>query len=370
MTDREASKPKSQHIRSKLDLIEATRGIAAALVVLYHVARHLDKAEISDFWIKIFQFGHSGVDLFFVISGFIIFHVHQKDIGKRNALPGYAIRRITRIYPIYWLALGATIALSILGANPPPNLNSVLASVLLFPSDQEPLLGVAWTLQFEIFFYLLFAALIFNKRIGLIIVSAWMLLIIIQSVTKLSIPAIPKFIFSLYNIQFIFGILTSIAVNHYIKTPKVNLIALGCSIFGIAAALENFGLVNGYSDSMRLIYGGAASLLIAGCASRKHAKTKIPNWLKHLGSASYSIYLFQFIFIGITWKMLSFLELNQPIFSTPIFIALSFAGILGGVFISRTIEYPTMKVIRSYLSANQPDKTEESQDSINKPIKH
>ena len=62
--------------------IEAGRGIAASLVVLYHVSRHLDQAFGAPMLVHAFQFGHSGVDFFFVISGFIILFVHYRDIDN------------------------------------------------------------------------------------------------------------------------------------------------------------------------------------------------------------------------------------------------------------------------------------------------
>jgi peptidoglycan/LPS O-acetylase OafA/YrhL len=355
MTNAAVARTDPQHIKSRLDLIEAARGIAAALVVLYHVARHLEKAEISNFWIGILQFGHSGVDLFFVISGFIIFHVHQKDIGKQHTLLEYTKRRITRIYPVYWIALAATIGLSIAGANPTPSPHALIASILLLPSDQEPLLGVAWTLQFEVFFYILFATLILSKRIGLFVFLIWMLLVIAQAINPFPIPYVPKFILSLYNLQFLFGILTAIAIRHSIIKTKLNLVTIGCFALITAGLLENLGIVDGYGNSMILIYGAGAALLIAGCATGEKSQTNIPKWLKLLGSASYSIYLFQFVFIGIAWKAIETLGLSQQSYSTPIFLTLSLSGIIGGAVISKTIEYPIMNMIRRQLVTQKPN---------------
>ena len=61
-------------------------------------------------WRAAFQFGHAGVDLFFVISGFVILFVHWEDIGRPQRISRYAGRRLTRILPIYWVALALTIA--------------------------------------------------------------------------------------------------------------------------------------------------------------------------------------------------------------------------------------------------------------------
>jgi len=58
------------------------------------------------------QFGHAGVDFFFVLSGFIIFFVHGKDIGKPSRLPHYVWRRFIRIYPVYWAVTLISIVLA------------------------------------------------------------------------------------------------------------------------------------------------------------------------------------------------------------------------------------------------------------------
>ena len=99
----------------KLFAIEASRGVAASAVVFYHAARHLHFAYGVPKFMDIFQFGHAGVDLFFVISGFIILFVHYDEIGHPERAPRYLWRRFSRIMPIYWVALAVTVALSVAG---------------------------------------------------------------------------------------------------------------------------------------------------------------------------------------------------------------------------------------------------------------
>ena len=102
--------------KHKLQGIEAARGIAAAMVVVYHAARHLDANGLGLPWAAgLEKFGHAGVDFFFVLSGFIILFAHWEDVGVRAALPRYAERRCTRIFPLYWPVLAAYFALAVLG---------------------------------------------------------------------------------------------------------------------------------------------------------------------------------------------------------------------------------------------------------------
>ena len=102
---------------AKLGWIEAYRGIAATAVVVYHTARHFDKNYGIPGLESVFQFGHAGVDLFFVISGFIILFVHFDDIGRPDRIGHYLSRRLTRLLPAYWVAVALTIAALQLGGH-------------------------------------------------------------------------------------------------------------------------------------------------------------------------------------------------------------------------------------------------------------
>jgi len=112
-------------VATKLSGIEISRGLAASAVVLYHVARHLNQAYSMPTLASVFQFGHAGVDVFFVISGFIIVYVHYKDIGASDRLGHYVGRRITRVMPAYWIALAITVLIGVSGSRGEPSLADV-----------------------------------------------------------------------------------------------------------------------------------------------------------------------------------------------------------------------------------------------------
>jgi exopolysaccharide production protein ExoZ len=107
---------------ARLSGIQGLRGIAAVAVVLSHAARHVNMAFGMPVLITAFQAGHAGVDLFFVISGFIILFVHHRDIGQPSRLCHYLGRRFNRVMPLYWVALGLTVGLSAVGGHSPPTL--------------------------------------------------------------------------------------------------------------------------------------------------------------------------------------------------------------------------------------------------------
>ena len=153
--------------------VEVARGVAACLVVFYHAARHVAQdIGVLPFG-RLSQFGHAGVDFFFVLSGFIICFVHAGDIGRPDRTGHYLTRRTTRIYPIYWVVLGVTLALLALGSRAVvPSPGKILADFLLLPIG-TPTLGIAWTLQYEMAFYAIFLVLILHRLAGLLLLAAW-----------------------------------------------------------------------------------------------------------------------------------------------------------------------------------------------------
>ena len=146
--------------------LQALRFIAAALVVVSHI-----RTEVG-----LTPFGSSGVDIFFVISGFIIYYV------TRDGAPQFFTRRLIRIVPLYWLG---TLALAAIALKAPGMLNhtsldadKLLGSLFFIPVWNEsvqyhlPLLTLGWSLNYEILFYLVFfIALKISHQHRLIITS-------------------------------------------------------------------------------------------------------------------------------------------------------------------------------------------------------
>ena len=331
----------------KLIGIEAGRGVAATLVVLYHAARHLNKVYIVPALMSVFQFGHAGVDLFFVISGFIILFVHYDDIGRPKSLSRYLQRRLSRIMPTYWVALAVTIVLSLGGGHAFPPLTDVAWSASLLPSDSEPLLGIAWTLQYEIVFYAIFCSLILNRALGLTLMSFWLCWIILSKFYGRMGDGVPTSLYGIYNLEFFFGMVVAYWVrNHTVLFPR-SILLMGVVLFVGAAVAENTNLIDGYAEVSRLIYGPVAALIVLGVAAAgRKGLIAVPTWLQTLGTASYSIYLFQFVFIGLLWRLWLVAGLDGKLPGIACFPVLAVAGVAGGVAMSRLVEYPLMGLIR------------------------
>ena len=121
--------------------LQAGRAIAAMLVVLFHLGGAIAAQKyfgISAFSVP-FSFGASGVEFFFVLSGFIIFAAHRNDIFQPRKLAGYLKKRAVRIYPTYWIVFLLVYFLAL--ASPglrdtvPHDLSVLVKSLLLIPQD-------------------------------------------------------------------------------------------------------------------------------------------------------------------------------------------------------------------------------------------
>lgn len=167
----------------KLQSIQALRGIAALLVVIFHGATFEGRL-ISENGLQetpliggLFLSGYAGVDLFFVISGFIMVWVTQDSRSAVSSSADFLFARLVRVYPLWWLAAGlmvvyglntnflSTLAPGVGGEAPVHNTADYLAkSFLLIPQAEFPVLLVGWTLLHEVYFYCMFALLMLAPR--------------------------------------------------------------------------------------------------------------------------------------------------------------------------------------------------------------
>ena len=147
--------------------MQGLRGLAAVGVLLSHLyvieAKYSPDTLLGP-WARL---GMAGVDLFFVISGFIMVYVTWNMARGASALAPFLWRRATRIYPLYWIVSLAVLAVwlwrpdIVFASNPDPD---IVKSFLLIPQQGEPLLTVGWTLIHEMYFYLVFALILLLPR--------------------------------------------------------------------------------------------------------------------------------------------------------------------------------------------------------------
>lgn len=131
--------------------LQILRAVASTLVLVYHtrglIAQHFDSTPFP----SLFERGDRGVDLFFVLSGFIMTHVHFRDIGKPERYSGYLYSRVTRIYPFVWIVSIWAVVVYLAGFNPSKfeklEFWSLVDSMMLLPQSGDALVNVTWTLK-------------------------------------------------------------------------------------------------------------------------------------------------------------------------------------------------------------------------------
>jgi exopolysaccharide production protein ExoZ len=296
----------------------------------------------------LFRFGHAGVDFFFVLSGFIIFHVHRTDLGNPARFSKYVARRFVRIYPTYWVVL--FILGLILVVSPSRDLYerevvAVVTNVLLLPTYHEPILGVAWTLQHEVLFYALFSVFFFRRSLGVAVFTVWAALIIWQMLAGefRTFPA--NFLFNTFNIQFFFGIAVAAALWRIPPFRPGLMLSAGIIIF-VATGLADSFITNfpRKSPGPHLLYASGAALALYGMAAaeRTGKLSTIPGWAVSLGTASYSIYLLHAIVIMILQQVVLVARRFVPMPLELTFIGVVAITLLICVYFSYFVEQPLL----------------------------
>jgi exopolysaccharide production protein ExoZ len=339
--------------KARLEGVEAGRGIAALLVVFYHAALHVegDVPGSAVLW-GLPHFGHAGVDFFFVLSGFIISFVHRTDLGKPDRLGHYLERRFTRVLPFYWLVLGFSLLDTwLLHRAQFPGMRELLSNFLLLPQAKDQIVGGAWTLVFELMFYLVFAIAICSRSIGAVVLCAWAALVgagLFLNPSSLS-PALVVAT-SPFCIEFFLGIGAAVFLSQRAVPFSGLLLTIGLMGFALAGLCEVAGFLYGFGAMARLAYGICSFMVILAVVERERSgRLKVPRFMAVLGRASYSVYLVHLIAIGITFKFLSMAVPLAPSWSFLVWVLLCSMGLTAGVLASVWLEQPLIRHVRARL---------------------
>ena len=339
--------------KSRLDGVEAARGVAALLVVFYHSALHVEGNVGGTILWHLTHFGHAGVDFFFVLSGFIITFVHRKDIGSPGRLGHYLQRRFTRVLPFYWIVLAYYLAdIWLLHPARAPGLWELCSNLLLLPQHADQIVGGAWTLVFELMFYTLFAFMIVSRRLGSALLVLWAGLIctgfffhpLHGSVALIATASSP------YCFEFLLGMgAAHILASHRVPRTRLLLI-LGVTGFALAGVCEVRGLLYGYGQMARFIYGGCSMIIIMALVERERSGLlRVPKPLAVLGRASYSVYLVHLIGVGIAFHFISRVFPLTPAWALPLWLVLCACGVTAGILASIWIEHPVIRRSRRWI---------------------
>ena len=303
------------------------RGIAAIAVLLQHgltTKLEMGADKLASFFT---YFGPTGVDIFFVISGFIIAKTAASDASAdRRAAADFAIRRVIRIYPLYWIVLSLSILASFWIPMSAPSMPMASAtSLVTLTTTANWFVPPAWTLAFEIYFYAgVVVILIIAPRFLFLAILLWML--VEASLGNL----LPSWVHThALVIEFGFGCLIAYLVNCRIRiAPMVSFLAASTAFFAGVVLSVQFGQIGGW---LRVsTFGLGSAFLINAVIAAEQSGFIFPHVMQYLGNASYSVYIWHWLLlralIGMSERT-GLIELVSPS-SRPVFLVLWIAAAL------------------------------------------
>jgi exopolysaccharide production protein ExoZ len=297
---------------NKLDFIQALRGISALLVMMYHFQQRIAPGEFAQTaGAFFFGRGYVGVDIFFMLSGFVMVYSTARITSGASDAVTFFIKRIARVWPAYVIAtvLYLAIHLGDFGINQLA-LDQFLKSIVFLPQANSgaPFFGYAtltlgWSLNYEMYFYLIFGcSLIFGKSKRWLVLAAWFaltLLLIPAFKRTLSFDIKTEYLFSVdyFNLMvnpIIWGFLIGMAVGKaYLSTLRISsAMVLRCCLLamtGVVVWQYLSGFLAGHGVTHNLIPIAALFLLIA--LAEKNTPFAWPAWLVWMGEISFSLYL-------------------------------------------------------------------------------
>lgn len=333
-----------------LESLQVLRAIAALMVVVFHLGAPLQRLGLEAPWP---QSGAAGVDIFFVLSGFLML---VTTYGRDGYTGSFYHKRLVRIVPLYWIVTTASLALLLLAPQVVKSGKAeawhVIASYLFLPARHpvlgtlEPLVVPGWTLNYEMFFYLLWGiALLLPQARRVVGVGA---AIAALAVLGIAVPSDNPF-FAFYTssimLEFVFGLGLGL---WYLKGAPIprgwGFVLIACGFVSLLAQGEV------PPETRMLRWGVPAATVVAGALVLERARP-VPRVaiLALLGDASYSLYLVHGMVLSAMGQVFVRLAPILPFSGPMLYIACGLtavgAAIVISVIVHLTVERPLLRVL-------------------------
>jgi exopolysaccharide production protein ExoZ len=345
----------------KLNSIQYVRAIAASVVVLSHAANSLlgHAAHLINL-----DYGAYGVDIFFVVSGFVMYYTTFATGIRPSA---FFLKRLIRIFPLYFVL--STLMFALVLASPAsfnkesPDVRAYVESIFFIPHwnprfhELQPLIGPGWTLNNEMFFYLLFAASLFlGSRLNALAV----LLVICTLIVSGWLHPIENPLYITYTsplmLEFCLGIIVA-AVFIYPRKPSlrwpialVTLLGAG-TVYLYAFHVDSYG-----SELLRPLFVGLPCALVVAALVATERCGKLPTFafLALLGDASYSLYLGHSFVLGFAqhfWQR--FVGINSVLAHALFIVLVLGASVVLALILYRHLELKVGRALSAALRQRQ-----------------
>jgi exopolysaccharide production protein ExoZ len=277
----------------KLASIQILRAVAATSVVASHFQYVLQKQLGLGDTLPDLSIGGSGVDLFFIISGFVMVHASQPLFGMSRGPAIFLSHRLWRIVPLYWAVtsfyLAASLLLPALGGK--YHSDFIVGSYLFLPTPgaggvYQPIVGQGWTLNYEMFFYAIFSLMVWTQRSTAVLATvATLVALVLVGKTFAPLPGAIDFWTNPIILEFAFGMMIGMAYADGIRLPR----SIGW-LFSIAGLILLVSLA-GIGERV-IAWGLPLWLIFAGIVLGDfRPRGRLTSALSYLGDASYALYL-------------------------------------------------------------------------------
>lgn len=294
------------------DWIQVLRALAALAVLCFHMQPHWNTSALLGPWLAWATHGFAGVDIFFVLSGFVVYLSARRTVTSVPELLRFLRKRGLRIYLGYWPVFLLSILIAALAVGKMPVINSTFlrSAFLLQPDIWLNIVPTAWSLTFELWFYLCLGVIVWwaGPQPVRAIVCAMLVLVIWndgwlfldqRGVYRGLQPF--RYVLTALMLEFLAGALIAHAYlrNASLFTRTLPWAALGIALMCLGWSFGASSIWYGRAEMMRVASYGVAGVgaLVVTLAISQTA-LKAPRLLVCIGDASYSLYLLHPLLLG------------------------------------------------------------------------
>jgi exopolysaccharide production protein ExoZ len=345
----------------KLDSIQVLRAVAAILVIFCHGAGEITANHPTvapNLWLLINEKGLFGVDIFFVVSGFVMMHIISGRPRGGAAATRFLSERVLRVVPLYWVTTLLSVVVGVvMPALKHKNAYSatyVMRSLLFLPSVNpstgapEPVLGLGWTLNYEMFFYVVISVVLFLgiRRVFAAVLAIFVTLVALGAWFNPDDIVLRSWTHTII-LEFVLGaMLAELRLSGFrIGTVgQFSLLAMGViSWLTVAPSSSQFVL--------RGIVWGLPAAAIFAAATLGRTPVGYPKLLTLIGDSSYSLYLTHLFVM----RICSLLAYHLPVSPTlRLFVFLAIfppAAVAVSILSYRKFELSTMRIGRQLIQS-------------------
>jgi peptidoglycan/LPS O-acetylase OafA/YrhL len=339
----------------RLQNVQGLRAIAAVLVVFVHLGgpqgfTATNLGHQDPFWL-VHPIGNTGVDLFFAISGLIMIVTTTRVRHGLSGAGKFLLRRAIRIYPPYVVVTLILFIPRIFHPARASTTSGLLPSLTLWPTAEFPILFVGWTLTYEMYFYLIFAAsILVPNRYKFAVLAGWAALTVAVALTVSQLSPLLGLIGGPLNLEFLLGV----AVGQMLLTNRLRA-PVASIIVGVAGVLVTYLLWIGPGHDVPnawvrvLGVGLPAALILYGVVGLEHKGTRLPKKINQLGDMSYALYLVHPIVLagaGVAVRRLP----PTPVVAVLVGLGVLVIAFIAAVIFRRLVEQPLLKVLQRLTS--------------------